>query len=121
VDRYLEQADFIRESLGYQNLEFRNIDVHDLNPELVATFDVVLCVDILYHLGDPIRGMKAMGNVATQAMLVDTALMRPKYVGRWLRNRSLEHGIGPATKGVSRPTPERRDYRRKRGTFLAVR
>jgi tRNA (mo5U34)-methyltransferase len=89
VDRYLDQANFIRDALGYENLEFRNVDVYDLSAETVGTFDVVLCFGILYHLEDPIRGMKAMSNLATQSMLVDTNMMRPKYVNRFLRHRSL--------------------------------
>jgi 2-polyprenyl-3-methyl-5-hydroxy-6-metoxy-1,4-benzoquinol methylase len=89
VDRYLDQANFIRDALGYENLEFRNVDVYDLSAETVGTFDVVLCFGILYHLEDPIRGMKAMSNLATHSMLVDTNMMRPKYVNRFLRHRSL--------------------------------
>ena len=89
VGRYLDQANFIREALGYENLEFRNIDVYDLTPELVGMFDVVLCFGILYHLEDPIRGMKVMANLASHSMLVDTNMMRPKYVSRFFRNRSL--------------------------------
>ena len=89
VDRYIDQANFIRDALGYENLEFRNFDVYDLTPEHVGTFDVVLCFGILYHLEDPIRGMKVMANLATHSMLVDTSLLRPPYVSRLLRNRPL--------------------------------
>ena len=89
VDKYLEQAEFIRDALGLEGLEFRNIDVSELTPEMVGTFDVVLCFGILYHLQDPIRTMKAASNLTTRAMLLDTNLMRPKYVSRFLRNRSL--------------------------------
>jgi len=89
VDRYLEQAEFIREARGHKNLEFRNVDVYDLTQETVGTFDVVLCFGILYHLEDPIRGMKAMAALATHAILVDTYLMNPRYVGRFLRKYSL--------------------------------
>ncbi len=89
VDRYLDQAEFIREALDYDNLEFRNIDVADLAPDTVGMFDVVLCFGILYHLEDPVRGMKAMSNITKRAMLVDSNLMRPKYGSRFIRNRSL--------------------------------
>jgi tRNA (mo5U34)-methyltransferase len=161
VDRYLEQADFIRTALEYDNLEFRNVDVYDLTKESVGTFDVVLCFGILYHLEDPIRGMKAMADLASHSMLVDTNLMWTKYVSRWLRNRPLWRmevvGVGkakgettnlwrqgrscqfaPSEKAVMDtlaflgfdhvdflpPTEkdlEPRYYKRKRGTFLAVR
>ncbi len=72
MDRYLERANFIRDALGYENLEFRDVDVCDLTPELVGTFDVVLCFGILYHLQDLIRGMKEIANLATRTMLLDT-------------------------------------------------
>jgi 2-polyprenyl-3-methyl-5-hydroxy-6-metoxy-1,4-benzoquinol methylase len=90
VDRYLDQANFIKEALGHENLEFRNVDVNDLSPEtVVGTFDVVLCFGILYHLEDPVGGMRRMADLATHAMLVDTKLMRPKYWGRFIFNRPL--------------------------------
>jgi 2-polyprenyl-3-methyl-5-hydroxy-6-metoxy-1,4-benzoquinol methylase len=89
VDRYLEQAEFVRGVLGLENLEFRKLDVYDLTPEAVGRFDVVLCFGILYHLQDPIRGMKAMADLATNTMLLDTNLMHPPYISRFLRNRSL--------------------------------
>jgi len=89
VDRYLDQANFIREALGYENMEFRKVDVYDLSTQSVGSFDVVLCFGILYHLEDPIRGMKAIANLARHSMLLDTNMMRPKYVSRFFRNRSL--------------------------------
>lgn len=90
VDRYLEQAMFVKQALGYENLEFLKADLYELTPELVGgTFDVVLCFGILYHLEDPIRAMKAIANLATHAMLVDTKLWRPKYGSRIVRNRPL--------------------------------
>jgi 2-polyprenyl-3-methyl-5-hydroxy-6-metoxy-1,4-benzoquinol methylase len=90
VDRYLEQAEFIKQALGYENLEFRKINIADLSPELTGgTFDVVLCFGILYHLEDPVGDMRAIANLATDAMLVDTALYRPKYWSRLARTRSL--------------------------------
>jgi tRNA (mo5U34)-methyltransferase len=102
VDRYLEQAQFIKEALEYDNLEFRKIDVFDLAPEITGgPFDVVLCFGILYHLEDPIRGMKAMANLATHAMLVDSNLMRPRYGSRFFRDRPLWRmevvGVGKTT------------------------
>ena len=89
ADHYLEQANFLRDALELENLEFRKLDVSELTADLTGTFDVVLCFGILYHLQDPIRTMKAAANLATQAMLLDTNLMRPPYVSRFLRNRSL--------------------------------
>jgi len=161
VDKYLDQANFIRDALGYDNLEFRNVDVYDLSAETVGSFDVVLCFGILYHLEDPIRGMKAMSNLASHAMLVDTALLRPKYGSRFIRDKSLWKmdvvGVGeaqsettnlwrqgrscqfaPTERAVTNmlsflgfdqvdllpPTEkdlEPRYYKRRRGTFLAVR
>jgi tRNA (mo5U34)-methyltransferase len=79
VDNYLEQGAFIRDALGYDNLEFRNIGVDDLSPESVGEFDVVLCFGILYHLENPIRSMKAIASVTSRAMLLDTNILRPSY------------------------------------------
>jgi SAM-dependent methyltransferase len=76
VDRYLEQAAFIKEVLGYKNIEFRKLAVEDVSPDTIGTFDVTLCFGILYHLQDPVRSMQALAAVTERVMLVDTDVLR---------------------------------------------
>ena len=85
----MAQAQFVKEALDLTNVEFRKLDLYDLSADEVGTFDVVLCFGILYHLEDPVRGMKVMSELCTHAMLVDTALLSPRFVARFLRKRPL--------------------------------
>ena len=46
----IEKARFARDTLGLDNVELREEDVRSLSPERHGTFDVVLCLGLLYHL-----------------------------------------------------------------------
>lgn len=74
VDRYVEQAGFVKGALGAEldNAEFRKMDLYDLDPEEVGTFDVTFCFGLLYHLEDPVGGMRKLASVTRKVMLVDT-------------------------------------------------
>ena len=41
------------------------MSVYDLDPELVGTFDVVVCGSLLLHLRDPFRALEAIRSVCT--------------------------------------------------------
>jgi tRNA (mo5U34)-methyltransferase len=55
-DRYLAQAAFAAETLGYSNIEFRNLSVYDVGA-LKETFDVVIFMGVLYHLRHPLLAL----------------------------------------------------------------
>ncbi len=54
-----------REALG-SGVTKREINVYDLNPEELGTFDVVVCGSLLLHLRDPIRALEAIRSVCRQ-------------------------------------------------------
>ena len=72
VDRYVEQANFVKTVLEVENVDFRKIDLYELDPETTGTFDVTFCFGLLYHLEDPVGGMRKLASVTRKAMLVDT-------------------------------------------------
>jgi SAM-dependent methyltransferase len=74
VDRYLEQANFLRRALRMDNLEFRNLAVENLDPADVGTFDVCLNFGLLYHLENPLLAMRRLSAVTKWIMVVDTRL-----------------------------------------------
>jgi tRNA (mo5U34)-methyltransferase len=76
VDRYVEQAKFIRDALGYEQLDFRKMDVGDLDAADVGMFDVTFCFGILYHLEDPVGTMRKISAVTKSVIAVDTGLYR---------------------------------------------
>jgi tRNA (mo5U34)-methyltransferase len=55
-DRYLEQARFAAATLGYDNIEFRNLSVYDV-ASLGERFDVVIFMGVLYHLRHPLLAL----------------------------------------------------------------
>lgn len=76
VDHYIEQARFVQEALKLRNVDFRTMNMDDLSPETVGTFDVSFCFGILYHLESIIPSMQALASVTDRFMLVDTEVLR---------------------------------------------
>src|SRR3954469_14991055 len=52
-----EGFELAREALG-SRVEDADVDVMDLDPLALGTFDLVLCLGVLYHLRDPLGGLE---------------------------------------------------------------
>lgn len=76
ADRYIEQANFIKEALELKNVEFKKMHIEDVEEATVGQFDVVFCFGILYHLENPVFAMRKLSNVCRRIMLVDCTVMR---------------------------------------------
>ena len=98
-----------REALG-SHVEDIDIDVMDLTPERVGTFDVVLFLGVLYHLRHPFLALERVASVAREYLIVETVVdlvgfRRPAmafYPGREL-NKDPTNWWGPnlpAVKGM---------------------
>ena len=82
-----------REALG-SRVEDIDIDVMDLTPERVGTFDVVLFLGVLYHLRHPFLGLERVSSVTRDRLILETVVdlvgfRRPAmafYPGRELNN-----------------------------------
>lgn len=82
-----------REALG-SRVEDVDIDVMDLSPERIGTFDVVLFLGVLYHLRHPYLALERVASVARDYLILETVvdlvgLGRPAmafYPGRELNN-----------------------------------
>jgi tRNA (mo5U34)-methyltransferase len=57
-----------RAALG-SSVERVELNVYDLAPERVGTFDVVVCGDLMLHLRDPVRAVEAIASVCSGAFL----------------------------------------------------
>ena len=63
VKKYVDCLTFLRDSFGLKNLDPRNLSLYDLNTEeFQDAFDVVLFAGVLYHLSDPVLGMRIIFN-----------------------------------------------------------
>jgi len=55
-DRYLEQARLAADTLGFGDIEFRNLSVYDVGA-LGERFDLVIFMGVLYHLRHPLLAL----------------------------------------------------------------
>jgi tRNA (mo5U34)-methyltransferase len=62
-----------REALG-SRVEDRTIDVMDLSPDTVGTFDVVLFLGVLYHLRHPLLALERLASVTRGLLVVETVV-----------------------------------------------
>jgi tRNA (mo5U34)-methyltransferase len=95
VDRYVEQANFIRRALELENVEFRKLAIEDIDPSDVGTFDISFCFGILYHLENPVSAMRKVADVTEQIVVVDTNL-NPDYPAEPYWRMRTRNPMGPA-------------------------
>jgi tRNA (mo5U34)-methyltransferase len=74
-DRYLEQARFAAETLGYENIEFRNLSVYDV-ASLGERFDVVIFMGVLYHLRHPLLALDLIREHVAGDLLLFQSMQR---------------------------------------------
>lgn len=90
-----------REALG-SRVEDADVDVMDLSPERIGTFDVVLFLGVLYHLPNPLLALERVSAVTGDFLVLETVVdmvgfSRPAaafYPGREL-NRDPTNWWGP--------------------------
>jgi len=72
-DPYIGRSgfDLARRVLG-SSVEGREIDVLDLSPETVGTFDLVLFLGVLYHLPNPLLALERIASVTRQQLIMET-------------------------------------------------
>lgn len=63
--------DLARRAYG-SRVEGRLIDVMDLSPEAVGTFDLVLFLGVLYHLRHPLLALERVGSVTSRRLILET-------------------------------------------------
>jgi tRNA (mo5U34)-methyltransferase len=66
-----EGFNFARRVLG-SRVEDCELDVGDLSPERVGTFDVVLFLGVLYHLKHPYAALERVASVARDLLILET-------------------------------------------------
>jgi tRNA (mo5U34)-methyltransferase len=65
--------DLVRERLAPQ-LEVQDIDVYDISPSTVGTFEFVLFAGVLYHTRHPLLALERAASVCTDVLVVETVL-----------------------------------------------
>ena len=77
--RYLyEPFELARSALG-SRVEKREINVYDLSPETIGTFDLVFCGSVLLHLTDPVKALWRIRSVTRGIAIIATAIHQGDY------------------------------------------
>lgn len=79
VKKYVDCLEYLCESFGLSNLEPRNLSLYDLTgEEFQDAFDIVLFGGVLYHLSDPVLGIRITFNTLRDQgkCLLETAVAR---------------------------------------------
>jgi tRNA (mo5U34)-methyltransferase len=60
-------------------VEHRRMDVHELSPETVGTFDLVFCAGVLYHMRHPLLGLERIRSVTAGQLILETNSLIPAF------------------------------------------
>jgi SAM-dependent methyltransferase len=72
---WIDQAEFLRRHrLGPGDVELAVSDLYDVPKLGLEPFDVTIFKGILYHLPDPVTGLKIAADLTREVMIVNTAL-----------------------------------------------
>lgn len=108
---HVAKAQFAAEALELGNFEVRQADVRELDREQHGTFDIVLCLGILYHLDAPdcFRLAEQVAEACSGLAVFETqvALTRPRtetWRSRKYQGKSYPENV--AQPGASKDNPE---------------
>jgi len=99
TEHYIEQAKFIKRALGMEQVDFRRMNIENIDEEKVGLFDVSFCFGILYHLENPVLAMKRLASVTKEIMLVDTRVMQSPPSSESLWSMNFPAVAAPASEG----------------------
>jgi SAM-dependent methyltransferase len=110
------KARLAAEVLGLDKLEVRQEDVRELSAERHGSFDVVLCLGLLYHLDedDLFPFIERLAEVCTSVLILDT------HIG--LRPRRSHRHAGHEYRGVTfvEHSPQASDAQRQRSLWASL-
>jgi hypothetical protein len=75
-ETHVEKAMFVKDALSLNNVAFVQDDVRNLSKDKYGSFDVVLCLGILYHLDVPdvFQFIERIGEVCDDIAIIDTLI-----------------------------------------------
>jgi tRNA (mo5U34)-methyltransferase len=88
-DVNVRRAGLVAEQLGIpaEQIEFRQADVYDLDPDELGQFDVVLLLGLIYHVEDPTGAIRMARRLAKRLCVIETQLTRQDEPVEWGRGR----------------------------------
>lgn len=72
----IRRAGLVRDRLGIdaERLRLRTADVYELDPAALGTFDVVLCLGLIYHLENPVGALRIARALTRRVCIVESQL-----------------------------------------------
>jgi ubiquinone/menaquinone biosynthesis C-methylase UbiE len=72
---HVEDATLIARIHGYDQLEFRQGDIHALDAGRIGRFDVVLMLGLLYHLENPVGALRTCRQLCNGLCIIETQVV----------------------------------------------
>lgn len=63
-------------------VEFKNMDVYDINPDEIGRFDIVLFLGVLYHLKHPALALERISEITNGQLFIETEWLRSPFIKR---------------------------------------
>ena len=76
IDRIENPKFYEIRSLLKSKVEYRELDVYDLHPDKIGTFDIVLFMGVLYHVKHPILALERVCSVCTDMAIVESFVLK---------------------------------------------
>lgn len=89
-EHWIAQARFLAQHLPAAGLEFDVLDLHDLPAQNRGRFDVCFFSGILYHLPDPVAGLRIAADHTRELLVLNTATSAQRGQGLVLNQESDE-------------------------------
>ena len=86
--QHVRQGLFVRKLLGL-DVEFRRLNVYELDTRSIGQFDITLALGLLYHLKHPILALEKLFLVTSELLVIETAIMPPERTPE-----SFSHPLG---------------------------
>ncbi len=75
--QHIRQALFVRKVLGL-DLEFRRMNVYELDRQVIGQFDITLALGLIYHLKHLVLALENLYKVTRETLIIETAIMPPE-------------------------------------------
>jgi tRNA (mo5U34)-methyltransferase len=98
---YLRDPFLLAKEALESRVERREINVYDISPDTIGSYDLVFCASVLLHLTDPVKALRRIRSVTRETAIIVTAIhrddnkeQRALFVGHdkaytwWIPNRS---------------------------------
>jgi 2-polyprenyl-3-methyl-5-hydroxy-6-metoxy-1,4-benzoquinol methylase len=87
----MARAAYLRISKLIGSVESQSISVDDMRPDNIGSFDLIICMHVLYHVSDPLFSLKNISKLLDRngVLLITTVSSKSKYELYSLHNRIL--------------------------------